>query len=117
MSLDFSQKTDLLPLAAVVRAMSDAAPRDAEYFLMGASARDLLLHHAHGIEPSRLTVDVDFAFMVRDWEAFEALRASLAASGEFTAQPASHRFRHRKTGMPVDVVPFGGVERPDRTIA
>lgn len=41
MSLDFSQKTDLVPLAAVVRALQSVAQAMAvDFFLMGAAARD-----------------------------------------------------------------------------
>ena len=88
-----------------------------DFFLMGAAARDLMLLHAHSIQPQRRTEDVDFAVMVGDWGAFAALRAALVKSGDFTERPgpATHRFLH-KTGLPLDIVPFGGIERADRTI-
>ncbi|OGB21790.1 MAG: hypothetical protein A3I66_15135 [Burkholderiales bacterium RIFCSPLOWO2_02_FULL_57_36] len=120
MSLDFSQKTDLVPLAHVVRALQSVAQSMAvELFLMGAAARDLMLHHAHNIPPQRQTEDVDFAVMVHNWETFADLRTALVASKEFSERPgpATHRLRHRKTGLPLDIVPFGGIERADRTIA
>ena len=93
-----------------------AAPLGVEFFLMGAAARDLILRYAHGIEASRATEDVDFAVMVRDWQAYDALRTALIASGEFSARPgpATHRLRHT-SGLPLDIVPFGGVEQADRT--
>lgn len=118
-SLDFSQKRDLLPLARLVSALRAVArPANVEFFLMGAAARDLMLRHAYNVEPKRLTEDVDFAVMVRDWDMFEALRSSLIASGEFVPRlgPATHRLRF-KDGLPLDIVPFGGIERADRTIA
>ncbi|HCN91357.1 MAG TPA: hypothetical protein DIT28_19635 [Oxalobacteraceae bacterium] len=120
MSLDFSQKTDLALLAGVVRALQSVAqPLSVDFFLMGAAARDLMLTHAHNIAPQRQTEDVDFAVMVRDWESFAALRAALVKSGDFSERPgpATHRLRHQKTGLPLDIVPFGGIERADRTIA
>lgn len=117
-SLDFSQKTELKPLAQVVSApQSVAQPAGIDFFLMGAAARDLMLRHAHNIEPSRKTEDVDFAVMLRDWKAFATLLAALIASGEFHERPgpATHRLCHR-SGLPLDIVPFGGIERADRTI-
>ena len=67
MSLDFSQKVDLVPLATVVQALQGVAQAlGIDYFLMGAAARDLMLEHAHNIPPSRLTEDVDFAVSVPD---------------------------------------------------
>ncbi len=119
MSLDFSAKPELRGLARVVSALQAvAAPHGIEFFLMGAAARDLMLQYAHGIETQRATKDVDFAVMVRDWNAYDALRTALIGSGEFSERPgpATHRFRHM-LGLPLDIVPFGGVERPDRTFA
>lgn len=118
MSPDFSTKPDLRGLARVVADLQKVAkPRGVAFFMMGAGARDLLMLHAHGIE-TRATEDADFAVMVQDWAAFEALRTALVASGAFKARPgpATHRLRHIE-GMPLDIVPFGGVERTDRTLA
>lgn len=65
MSLDFSQKIDLISLASVVSALNAVAqPVGIDYFLLGAAARDLMLRYGHDIEPSRLTEDVDFAVSV-----------------------------------------------------
>jgi len=119
MSLDFSVKPELRGLARVVSALQAVAtPLGVEFFLMGAAARDLMLQYAHGIETQRATEDVDFAVMVQDWNAYDALRTALIGSGEFSARsgPATHRLRHM-SGLPLDIVPFGGVERPDRTFA
>ena len=119
MSLDFSHKADLVPLAQVVGSLQRvAAPMAVDFFLMGAAARDVMLRHGHHIEPVRQTEDVDFAVMVQDWEIFAALRTALIEGGEFSerAGPATHRLRHQ-SGLPLDIVPFGGIERADRTIA
>lgn len=32
-----------------------------DYFIIGATARDIVLHHVFGIPPTRATVDIDFA--------------------------------------------------------
>ena len=120
MSLDFSRKTDLAPLGMVVRDLRQAADAlGAQFFLMGAAARDLMLLHAHGIETRRKTEDVDFAVMLQSWDAFAALRKALLDGDAFIARPgpATHRLRHKPTNLPLDIVPFGGIERADRTIA
>lgn len=116
---DLSAKLELQPLAEVVRALQEAAKGlDAPFFLMGAAARNVMLLYVYGINTQRLTEDVDFGVMVRDWATFEALRSALLASGAFEArsQGATHKLWHR-SGRPLDVVPFGGVERADRTLA
>ena len=120
MSLDFSQKLELIPLATVVQALQGIAQAHGiDYFLMGAAARDLMLQHAHNIAPSRRTEDVDFAVSVLDWSSFESLRTALLGSDKFTSSPgpAIHQLRHKATGFPLDIVPFGGIENTDRTIS
>lgn len=73
--------------------------------------------YGYGIDTQRQTEDIDFAFAVSDWRAFESLREHLIASGAFSAPTgAAHRLRH-KSGLPIDIVPFGSVETRDRRIA
>ena len=120
MSLDLSAKFDLVPLAQAVRPLQAAAmPLGAGFFLMGAAARDVMLLHVHGVDTKRKTQDMDFGVMVRDWATFDALRHALIAGGAFEAvsNDAVHKLRHKKSRYPLDIVPFGGVERADRTLA
>jgi len=116
-SLDFSQKTELRLLGALVKVVEAAAAR-MPFLMAGAMARDLLLVYAHGIRSSRASEDVDLAFLVQNWDDFETLRRKLLASSEFTEIPRKgiHKLRFRRT-LEVDILPFGGVERADRTIA
>lgn len=119
MLLDLSARFELQPLADVVRPLQTVAARqDAPFFLMGAAARDVLLLHVYGIDTQRMTEDVDFGVMVGDWAAFENLRQALIDGGEFevVSKDATHKLWHR-SGRPLDIVPFGGVERADRTLA
>ncbi len=71
--LDFSNRAELGYLADLARAVKGAAG-DLPYYLAGATARDLLLEHAHGINPGRDTTDLDLGIMLADWKAFERLR-------------------------------------------
>jgi predicted nucleotidyltransferase len=120
MSPDFSKKPELLSLAHIARDLHGVAgPMGIAFFLMGAMARDLMLGYAHGIDTGRHTKDADFSVMVRDWAAYSALRAGLIQAGGFTERPgpAAHRLHHAASGLPLDIVPFGAIERADRTIA
>lgn len=112
-SLDLSERAALAALGELVAAVRRAAG-DTPILLVGAAARDLLLVHAHGFEAQRATEDTDLALAVPGWTAFLALREALVAS-HFTAGGPLHRLwwgDHR-----IDLIPFGGVERADRTIA
>jgi predicted nucleotidyltransferase len=116
---DLSRLSELALLGQVVADIRQAMQGlDSPMFLMGAAARDTLLHCVHNIRSTRQTEDIDFGVMVASWPAFDAVRSALLASGVFSAESsvALHKLRHR-SGAPLDVVPFGGVERADRTLA
>lgn len=116
--LDFSRQAELRSRAGVVAdVLAAAAPLGLSPLIVGAFARDLHLQYAHGVPTERETEDLDFAFAMPNWAAFDSLRARLVESGSFAAGGGSaHRLRHRG-GLPVDLLPFGKVERGDRTIA
>ena len=114
--LDLADKPGLRWLAAVVADFREAAP-GVDLLLAGAVARDVLLSYAHGIALGRATHDADLALAVPDWGTFEILRGRLVESGRFK-QLASfpHKLQH-DSGIRIDLIPFGGVERPDGSIA
>jgi predicted nucleotidyltransferase len=113
-SLDFADRAALQLLARLLSAVRKAIG-DIPLVLVGAAARDVLLVHAHGVEPQRATEDTDVALAVRDWDTFLRAREALVASGAFKADGPAHRlwFGDQR----VDIIPFGGVERRDRNIA
>lgn len=84
---------------------------DVDYLIVGATARDLLLHAGHGIPSARATVDIDVAIAVATWSEYDTL------ASQFTHRNGDPRHRRRVNLAVVDLVPFGGVERADRTIA
>ncbi|MCU0231708.1 MAG: nucleotidyl transferase AbiEii/AbiGii toxin family protein [Acidobacteria bacterium] len=104
---------------AILRHMAAAADGQGfDFAVIGAAARDLLLYHVHGEPTTRATRDVDVSVLVEDWSAFEALKDRLQASGAFARVPGrAHRLLYAATQSPLDLVPFGGVEAPDGTIA
>jgi predicted nucleotidyltransferase len=114
--LDLADKEGLRLLAALVADLRKIAP-DVDLLLVGAAARDVLLSYAHGIALARATHDVDLAFAIANWPEFEALRGRLVESGLFKEwDRIPHRLRHHSS-VRLDLIPFGGVERPDGTIA
>jgi hypothetical protein len=83
-SLDLSDRAVLGPLAELLAAVRSAAGKTS-LLLIGAAARDLLLVHAHGIDPVRATEDTDVALAVDGWNDFQRVREALVRSGQFTA--------------------------------
>ncbi|MEK6787372.1 MAG: nucleotidyl transferase AbiEii/AbiGii toxin family protein [Pseudomonadota bacterium] len=75
--------------------------------VIGATARDLVMHYGHGATVRRATNDIDFGVQVTSWSGFQALRQHLVASGWRTHPHLQHRLTTLE-GVPVDLVPFGG---------
>jgi predicted nucleotidyltransferase len=113
--IDLSNDHRLGPQADVVRSVQ-AQIGDTPILLVGATARDILLTYAHGIAIARATADIDFALATQNWLVFESVRARLIETGEFTAvRGSTHRLLYKNV-MPVDIIPFDGVERANRHI-
>lgn len=106
-SLDLSGKIEA-SLLGVLRDVSQvAASLSIPFFVIGATARDIVLELGFGIRPSRATRDLDFGVEVADWREFQSLADGLVALGEFVPSSAAQRFFHQRSGLPVDIVPFG----------
>jgi predicted nucleotidyltransferase len=116
-SLDISDKPELRLVAELVRSV-DSAAGDDPFLIVGASALELVVVSGYGVSRHRRTKDVDFAIRVADWARFEKLRNALVEQHGFQGveRAAAHRLLS-PAGFPVDLLPFGAVERPDRTIA
>ena len=85
-----------------------------EWFVGGASARDIVLTHVHGIDATRATADVDIGVDVESWTGHAALKQALMAGGVFEQRgEEAHRLYYRAPSsgemMWLDIVPFGGV--------
>ena len=121
-SIPSSRRLDPGLLEVLYRIHAACQAQRLSYLLTGAMAREILLVHVHGLPPGRATRDVDFGVLVQTWAAFEALKASLVANGDFVVAPTvSHRLyavaERLGVARPVDLVPFGGVESPSGSVA
>lgn len=110
--LDLSSSTDpeVVRMAGALGILGErAAEVGLDPLLVGAGARTLWSVALVGDLPTRATKDVDLAVAVASWEQLRRLTSLLTPEGGI-----EHRFV--VDGVPVDVVPFGGVEADDRTI-
>lgn len=93
---------------------------DIPYLVVGATARDIILHHGFGAAIERGTRDVDFGIQVENWEQFEQLRAALLENGFIPHKTKPHQLI---TTVPngeeweVDIIPFGEIANNENTIA
>jgi predicted nucleotidyltransferase len=82
----------------------------------------LMLVNVFGLRPGRATRDIDFGIAVKSWDEFQEIKHRLVASNELEVGPGNtHRLFLKATGgvtgIPIDIIPFGGVESETRTIA
>jgi len=115
--MDLSAHTSLAGLAEAVAAVQAAASLiGCDMYVTGGLARDLWLEFGHEIDTGRKTEDVDFGIECADWQTFDRLARELEARQLRRDGRMQHRFTH-PNGTDIDLIPFGGVEEPDRTIA
>jgi len=81
------------------------------YFVLGAKAIDLWLHNVYGLGSHRPTLDTDFSVAVESWQQFTELKNRLIAAGGFKHSRTVHRLTYNEN-VPIDLVPFGGIETP-----
>lgn len=65
---------------------------DREFYVIGATARDLILQQLIGAESRRRTRDLDIAIAIPDWEAFEHIKEVLIADGFIKSVDMHQRF-------------------------
>lgn len=85
------------------------------FFIAGATARDIIIHHVFGRNPGRRTFDIDTAIFVSSWEEFNQVKSALL-SFEIEETNIAHRLRHKQSGLPIDIIPFGEVSDADGNI-
>jgi predicted nucleotidyltransferase len=114
-SLDITGKIDAATVELLRTVSRTIEALGIPYVVVGATARDLVLHHGYGADLERATQDIDFAIEVPDWAAFNALADTLVENG-FKPTRAPHRLISPADTI-IDIVPFGQVEDADASIA
>jgi predicted nucleotidyltransferase len=106
--LDLSEKIDPLSAALFTSVSETAGSLGIAFFVVGATARDMIFDLGHGRPSRRATLDRDFGVRVESWAEFAKLKESLLTSGLFQETKEVQRLRFQGE-LDVDIVPFGGV--------
>lgn len=101
----------------VLDALTEAAGTlEVSLFITGAAARDLILEYGFDIHPAVKTGDIDFGVAVNSWDEYLEFKELLISKYAFTQDPKRmHRLKF-KNAMPVDLIPFDGVENENSMI-
>ena len=81
-----------------------------DFFVIGATARDLVLKQLDITSPRR-TRDLDLAIAIPDWSAFDRISEALLAGGLTKDSRIKQRFYDGDYEL--DLVPYGAVAKPD----
>ncbi len=114
-SFNLSEKIDLVILDILKIIHQEASALGILFFVVGATARDIVLNHCHTIRTDRATRDLDIGVEVDGWDEFQKLSKALVATGRFKATKEPYRLKFGR--FPVDIVPFGDVSPEGKTIS
>jgi predicted nucleotidyltransferase len=113
--LDLSRKIDPLSAALFTSVSETVGSLGIAFFVVGATARDMIFELGHGRPSGRATLDRDFGVRVESWAEFAKLKKSFLTSGLFQETKDVQRLRFQGE-LDVDIVPFGGVADNQGTI-
>lgn len=103
------------PLIDLLRHLSRTFTKiDSEFFVIGATARDIILQAIGDTAARRKTRDLDIAIAVTDWDRYDKIKQVLINEGFEKSKQQAQRFYWN--GYEVDVVPYGGVAKADDNI-
>ncbi|MFA6400454.1 MAG: nucleotidyl transferase AbiEii/AbiGii toxin family protein [Salinivirgaceae bacterium] len=88
---------------------------DSEFYVIGATARDIILSSIHNHQSARSTGDLDIAIAIPDWKKFEQISDGLVALGFYKSTREKQAFWYKKY-FKLDIVPFGEVAKADDNI-
>jgi predicted nucleotidyltransferase len=87
------------------------------FFVLGATARDIIFGALYDIPTPRATLDIDLALRIETWEQYTSLRDSMFDSKRYVQVTGQQQRMHHVNGAIVDLVPFGPLETPAGMIA
>ena len=116
--LDLSGKVDDLPLLVEVceSISSIAGSLDIPFFVVGATARNLIFERGYGVKSTRATEDIDFGVHLSDWSQYHSLTEGMISTGDFTDTRQKQRLIY-KGNLKIDIVPFGLIKDDNHDIS
>ena len=87
-----------------------------DFYVIGATARDIILSGIHKQASARRTADLDIAIAIKDWDKFNKISEELCKMEGFTKDyKLTQRFKYQNV-YDIDIVPFGEIAKGDNNI-
>lgn len=102
-------------LVELLRKLTDSFSKmDKEFYVIGATARDIIMQQLLDTESRRRTKDLDIAIALPDWDTFEQVKQNLIDDGFKKSKHMHQRFFYGEYEL--DIVPYGVVAKEDGNI-
>lgn len=104
---DISNKLDpfTVEVLTVISEITNSLGMD--FFVIGATARDIMFNLVHGIKIERATNDIDFSIRIKNWGDYSTL-ANILMENNFYSSKIVHRFTYKSIPS-IDIIPFGEI--------
>jgi predicted nucleotidyltransferase len=112
--LDISTKIDPFTSEVLTLVSKITDTLNMDFFVIGATARDIIFNLIYGIKIQRGTNDIDFSVRVRNWEDYARLTDALKVNN-FSPSKIVHRFTY-KSIPGIDIIPFGEISLDSSSI-
>ncbi len=107
-SFNLSGKIDPEILTVIQHIKSITEKINIPFFIVGAIARDFIFKYWQ-IESPRMTMDIDIAIRIPNWDRFHELEKAFLESDVFVKDRESQRFLYNN--FIVDIIPFGDIAK------
>lgn len=110
-SMDLSNKIPK-QIVEIIEAVKNVADElNISIFLVGATARDLVLRYGYDLPKGQATRDIDFGVAVENWSEYAELKHRLIETNNFQQdENIEHRMMEITTKTEIDIIPFGEIE-------
>jgi len=104
-------------LVPILKALNEVFEQtNIKFFIIGATARDIMME-IHGESSSRrLTYDLDIAIAIEDWSHYKLVEETLINRPDFTKDTAEKQRFIYKNHFDIDIVPFGAIMKNNEKI-
>jgi len=113
--LDLSKRLDSVTLDIFQSIAICATRLNISFFIVGATARDIIFTNIYDIPTVRATADIDFGVMLENWQHYHQLTKALIATQKIEPTKTIHRFIYKQM-IEIDVIPFGAIGGQDASI-
>lgn len=99
-------------LVELLKKLTDSFNRmGREFYVIGATARDIIIRQLIGTTSGRRTKDLDIAIAIPDWSVFDEIKDVLVADGFKKSADMRQRFYYGEYEL--DIVPYGVAKDDD----